>query len=335
MIHLQLGVTDISRVRFAFSPVWETVTSLRTLTAAPSTGVHGWWLRTVRTRVGACDMRLLTTLVRPQGYIPDFLHPVPPGRTLSFEAGLAALAATDLELVSSELAHLAQHRLAQQGPGMQGRAEFLGELAGRPEEALRRIVAELGGYWKIALAPYWPRIHALLQADLEFRLDQIATGGAAQLLRGLHPSITFDGDTLHVVKYYEGQADLGRRGLLLIPCAFAWPDVLVRTADPQPALTYAPRGLGRLWEIPRACEGAPLAAVIGQTRTSLLAHLDLPMTTKQLAGQLGISAPSVNAHLQALRAAGIVSARRDGRSVLYARTAVAEQLLTAHPGEQS
>jgi DNA-binding transcriptional ArsR family regulator len=71
----------------------------------------------------------------------------------------------------------------------------------------------------------------------------------------------------------------------------------------------------------------PLAAVIGQTRASLLAHLDLPMMTTQLAAHLGISAPSVNAHLQALRAAGIVSARRDGRSVLYTRTALADRLL--------
>jgi hypothetical protein len=36
-----------------------------------------------------------------------------------------------------------------------------------------------------------------------------------------------------------------------------------------------------------------------------------------------------------LRAAGIVSARRDGRSVLYVRTALADQLLNARPGEQS
>jgi hypothetical protein len=31
--------------------------------------------------------------------------------------------------------------------------------------------------------------------------------------------------------------------------------------------------------------------VIGQTRASLLAHLDLPMMTTQLAAHLGISAP--------------------------------------------
>ncbi|MFD3681676.1 hypothetical protein [Streptomyces sp. NPDC058613] len=34
-------------------------------------------------------------------------------------------------------------------------------------------------------------------------------------------------------------------------------------------------------------------------------------------------------HLTALRDAGLVTARRAGRSVLYARTAVAESLLTA------
>jgi DNA-binding transcriptional ArsR family regulator len=334
VIHLHLGVADISRIRFAFSPVWETVTSVRTLTAASDTGVHGWWLRAVRPRLGPLDMRLLTSLVRPQGYIPDFLHPLPPRRAPGFEAGLAELAATDPQLVATELTHLAQHRLAQQGPGMQARADLLGDLAAKPDAALRRIVTELGRYWKIALAPYWPRMRALLQADLAFRLDQLAAGGAAQLLRSLHPSVTFDGDTLHVVKYYEGHADLGQRGLLLIPCAFTWPDVLVRTADPQPALTYAPRGLGRLWETPGSPDRLPLVGVIGQTRTSLLIHLDLPMTTTALAAHLGISAPSVSSHLQALHAAGIVSARRDGRAVLYTRTALAEQLLAARPGEQ-
>ena len=114
-----------------------------------------------------------------------------------------------------------------------------------------------------------------------------------------------------------------------------WPDVLVRTADPQPALTYAPRGLGRLWDTHGSTDRPALAAVIGETRASLLIQLDLPMTTTALADHLGISAPSVSAHLHALRAAGIVSARRDGRAVLYTRTTLAEQLLAARPGDHT
>lgn len=51
------------------------------------------------------------------------------------------------------------------------------------------------------------------------------------------------------------------------------------------------------------------------------------MTTTQLAHHLDLSAPTVNSHLKALFAAGIIAARRDGRSVLYTRTPLGEQLL--------
>jgi DNA-binding transcriptional ArsR family regulator len=191
VIYLHLGVEDLGRIRFAFSPAWETVTSLRTLGAAADTGLHGWWLRAVRSRLGQADMRLLTAVVRPRGYIPDFLHPFPPRRA---------------------------------------------------------------------------------------------------------PSI--------------------------------------RTADPQPALTYAPRGLGRLWETPHPQHRSSLGNVLGHARATLLGQLDLPMTTTQLATLLGLTAPTLNAHLKALQAAGLVSSRQDGRSVLYTRTELGERLLAGRPGQE-
>ncbi|MFJ5828253.1 ArsR/SmtB family transcription factor [Streptomyces sp. NPDC093089] len=52
-----------------------------------------------------------------------------------------------------------------------------------------------------------------------------------------------------------------------------------------------------------------------------------PSSTTQLATHRGLSAAGVSQHLIALRNAGLVTAHRSGRSVLYARTAVADQLL--------
>jgi DNA-binding transcriptional ArsR family regulator len=271
-------------------------------------------------------------VVRPRGYIPDFLHPFPPRRAPSFEAGLAQIAASEPQLVAAQLAHLAEHPLAQQGPGRQARLDLLSQVIADPVAGLSRIVTELERYWKIALAPYWPRVRSLLDADLAFRLDQLADGGVQQLLNTLHPLVSIDRDAVRVVKYYEGHADLRGRGLLLIPCAFAWPDVIVRTADPQPALTYAPRGLGRLWEAPRTQHRSALEDVLGRTRATLLGQLDLPMTTTQLATLLSLTAPTLNAHLKSLHAAGLVSSRRDGRSVLYMRTNLGERLLAGSPG---
>jgi DNA-binding transcriptional ArsR family regulator len=170
----------------------------------------------------------------------------------------------------------------------------------------------------------------LLQADLAHRLDELATGGVARLFRTLHPSVAMRGDLLTIVKYYEGRAQLRERGLMLVPCAFMWPDVRVSTADPLPSLTYSPRGLGRLWESAPDARESPLAAVMGRTRATILALLELPMSTTQLAAQVELAAPTLNVHLKSLQAAGILTSRRDGRAVLYRRTPLGDQLVAAN-----
>ncbi len=325
MIELEFTPEDYRRIRFAFSPVAETVTSLRTLATQQRNGLHAPWLSTVD--LDGVDVELLTSLVRPTGYVPDFLVPTPPGRTATIEASLEQLANTEPDLVVAELEHLARHRVAQQGPGADRRAVLMRELIADPGRALSRIADEFDRYWRAALEPHWPRMHALLQADLAYRLEELAVGGVAQLFRTLHPSVAFRGDLLTIVKYYEGRAQLRSRGLLLVPCVFVWPDVMVRTADPLPCLKYSPRGLGRLWESVPAEADSPLATVVGRTRAVILALLELPMSTTQLAAQLGLSAPTLNVHLTSLRSAGILSSRRDGRAVLYQRTALGDQLL--------
>lgn len=327
MIRLRFGVEDLSQVRFAVSPLWEAVASLRALTGGSPTGLHAPWIAQVRRDPG--DLDLLTTVVRPAGYLPDFLHPIPPRRAPGFDASLTALAATDPRLVATELAHLAQHPIAMRGPGRTHRRAVLDDLIADPRSALARIVTALDGYWRASVAPHWPRVRALLHADLAHRMEELATGGVRQLFRTLHPAVGFDRNTLSISSYYTGTADLRQRGLLLIPCVFAWPHVIVRTADPQPAITYSPRGLGRLWESHPGARSSALAGVLGDSRAAILAQLDVPMSTTHLASQLGLAAPTVNVHLKALSRAGIVTSRRDGHSVLYHRTPLGDQLVTA------
>jgi DNA-binding transcriptional ArsR family regulator len=261
------------------------------------------------------------------GYVPDFLLPTPEGRTGDLDTGLEQIAGTDLDVVTHELTHLAQHKIAQQGPGAGQRAALMRDLLADPAAAVERIVTELRRYWHAAIAPHWPRVHALRQADLAHRLDELAAGGVAGLFATLHPSVAMRGDLLTIVKYYDGRARLRERGLLLVPCAFVWPDVLVSTADPRPSLTYSPRGLGRLWESAPDVTESPLAGVVGRTRAAILALLELPMSTTQLAAQLALAAPTLNAHLKSLQGAGILTARRDGRAVLYRRTTLGDHLV--------
>jgi DNA-binding transcriptional ArsR family regulator len=333
VIHLHFTAADLSRIRFAASPLWETVTSLRALGAERhGEHLHRAWCDRIadrmRDRLSEGDLELLTALVRPAGYIPDFLSPPPRRRSISFEEELAEMAEADPDVVARELAHLAGHRVAQRGPGRTKRRAILQALVDRPDAGIGPVTDALDAYHRVAIAADWPRIEALLRDDLAYRLQALADGGVDQMMRDLHPSVTFVGETLKVVKYYEGHADLGGRGLLLVPCAFAWPDVIVRTAQPGvPTVSYSPRGLGRLWEEHPASPDAALSDVLGRTRAALLTQLDLPMSTTQAATQLALSAPTLSVHLQALRAAGLLTSRRDGRQVLYARTDLGDRLL--------
>jgi DNA-binding transcriptional ArsR family regulator len=60
----------------------------------------------------------------------------------------------------------------------------------------------------------------------------------------------------------------------------------------------------------------------------MLADLAAPRSTTELSRRLSLSPATASHHLAALRAAGLVSTERDGRSVLYARTSLGDTLAT-------
>jgi biotin operon repressor len=99
------------------------------------------------------------------------------------------------------------------------------------------------------------------------------------------------------------------------------------SADEPAMIIYLARGVGTLWESqPLPAPGA-LAALLGAHRAGLLAALDTPASSTELAARLGVTTTAVNQHLRALRAGGLLVSARHGRSVLYRRSEVADQLL--------
>lgn len=319
---LSFSAADLAQTRFAVSPMWEVVTSFRLLKDEADPPLHRRWAAQVRPRLLSAGLHRgwLAALIPGDGYLADFLNPTPAGPFPELAAELAAIRASTPHNVRADLATLA----AKSRP-----APRLRLLHDEPEEVLEKVAAEIETYWELALAPYWHRIRQLLEADVFHRARQVAEHGSAHVLNELHDSVSWDAGTLRMVRRHCALTrDQAGSGLLLVPSAFAWPRVLTRSVAPEPPqLAYPARGIGTLWE-PRATKASDaVAAVLGRSRTLLLAELDTPASTTQLAGHTGLSTAAVSQHLTALRDAGLVTGHRTGRSVLYARTAVADALL--------
>ncbi|MDP9867592.1 MULTISPECIES: ArsR/SmtB family transcription factor [Streptosporangium] len=325
LAELAFSASDLAQMRFAVSPMWEVGTSFRLLRSGSAHPVHRLWLEQVRPRVTAAglDRGWLAGLILPSGYVPDFLNPAPAGPAPTLAEELAGIQAAPVDQVRQDL-----DRLRREQGRLVPRSR---SLYAEPQAHLPRIAEEIETYWELALAPYWARIRAVLDADLFHRARQVAEHGAGHLFNDLHASVSWDDDTLRLLRR---QRTLSRKtsgaGLLLIPSAFTGPGPLTRVTLPDPPqLAYPARGIGSLWE-PRPTTGTgALAAVLGRSRTLLLAELDAPASTTELAQRTGLSPAGVSQYLTALRDAGLVSAHRAGRSVLYARTSAGESILAA------
>ena len=83
-------------------------------------------------------------------------------------------------------------------------------------------------------------MRALLEGDVLHRARQMADGGAERLFADVDPTVSWADGVLSIDKgSVEQDVDLRDRGLLFVPSAFAWPDVVLVT-DPrwQPTLVY-------------------------------------------------------------------------------------------------
>ncbi|WP_312897491.1 ArsR/SmtB family transcription factor [Kitasatospora kifunensis] len=322
---LAFSANDLAQMRFAVSPMWELGTSFKLLNSGSAHPVHHRWLDQVRPRTVAAglDRGWLTELIRQASYVPDFLNPAPTGPAPTLGAELAGILATPAERVRRDLDRLQR----EQGP----LGPRLRTLYAQPATQLVRVAEEIQTYWELALAPYWARIRAVLDADVLHRARQVAEHGAVHLLNDLHASVGWDDNVLRLARRTNPLSrQTAGAGLLLIPSAFTGAVPLTRVMPPDPPqLAYPARGIGSLWEAPPVAGAAAVAAVLGRSKTLLLTELETPASTTELARRTGLSAPAVSQHLTALRNAGLTSAHRAGRSVLYARTAVAESMLAA------
>ncbi|SCL52680.1 DNA-binding transcriptional regulator, ArsR family [Micromonospora eburnea] len=320
MLSATLGVGDLANIRFAVSPLWEAVASVRVVKHPDWFPEHLPWHRQVQPRLSAVDWRLLADLVPvPTVVIPGFVCSPPPAAQPTIECELAALAATPPEVVRAGLDEL---------PGP--RSPRLAALYADPPAGLARLADTIAAYVDAAIAPYWPRMRTLLEREVLVGAQFMAADGVRGLLNRIDRYVSWDDGTLHVDHLTRaGAVDLDGRGLLLVPSVFGgsrvWSNLSERAT--QPVLRYPARGVGTLWERGTAPASEALARVLGRTRATLLHELAVPSATTELARRCGLAAGTVSHHLTALRDAGLVGTHRAGRFLLYARTSSAEALI--------
>lgn len=313
---LHFGERDLLRCRFALSPLYETQEAVRTLSRPERHGYHLPWLRRIRSAADGIDLRRLRLLMPRVGHNPDFFCPPPESPVVSFAEEIALVRSTPLDAARRDLT-----LALAETPGA-AESDLGREMLADPARAVREIAGLLEQVWQRLVEPDWPRLRALLEADVAYHSRRLAEVGFGRMLGELSPRLVWADSTLTVVGT-RGNHDrvLGGRGLVLVPSVFTWPEIIGGHEPPwQPAVIYPARGIGGLWT--EAADRTPdaLARLLGRVRADVLCALDEPAGTTALAHRLGLAPSSVSAHLSVLRDAGLLTSRRHSHQVLYERT---------------
>ncbi|MEV5321594.1 winged helix-turn-helix domain-containing protein [Streptomyces sp. NPDC052687] len=334
MIRIHFTADDLVRVRLAPrpSPVPELHAALMMLGAGHEAPLFGRWRsRLLRNLPGAAEplADLAPDGVAPAPAFLDVLGDTP-------EEGFTLIRAARPEEVRAGIEQLY---------GRRPPPPWIRALHSGNADAWRRLQRAQRAAYETVLAPVWSQVQDLHRAEFTRHAVVVAERGLGAALTGLVPGSRlregvweWSAPGTQGVPGIPGGADvreirLRGRGLILRP-TFHWRHgpLLQDRPDRPVALAYpAGRGLPLVPAGSRAPDD-PLAGVLGRTRLALLRSLDRARTTTGLARRIGVSNATASAHASALRAAGLITTTRAGRSVRHARTALAELLLAGGDG---
>lgn len=320
---LVFGRDDAARVRFAVSPLWETMSALRVLLEPQRHAYHLPWLDSVRADLDRLELWPLLALSPRRGWTPDFLSPAPTGPSTDIADQLAQVRATPLDRVAQEVSLSLTDRFGEPAP------EAAWQLLDDPAATRVRLADLLEQCWDLLIAPHWPRLYDLLRADILYRIRTLGDYGLERVLNDLHPQARWAGPSLVIEGPSAEQFQLAGAGLLLMPSAFVWPGLVAVTEPPaRPALVYPARGIAELWQPAPTGQSEALGRLLGQSRAAVLESLAESASTYTLARRHELAPSTVSQHLTALHKAGLISRRRHRHDVLYQQTPLGE-LLTA------
>ncbi|HEY7174145.1 MAG TPA: DUF5937 family protein [Micromonosporaceae bacterium] len=326
-IRIQLSGVDMARIRFGLSAVSETIRALRVVAEPGIAPIHMPWVRWAAPRVpDDADVALLRRVLSGPA-IPLALLPTPDTRL------------PDLRHELRRVRHASPARTIESLDSIFGRRKWLDEFYDDPPAVLARLAGAIERCFDAVIEPHWPRMRAILEADIDYRARRLATYGVERTIRDLHPDVRWIDGEVQLWQRLPGKhpaavVETTGAGLVLCPTVFGWPTPAAALRPTGPAcIRYPSRGVGTLWELPVERPGAALCDLIGTTRAGILVALADPADTPTLARRLDVTPGAVSQHLRVLRDAGLVRTSRDGRSALHLRTSRADMLLDERPAD--
>ncbi|MFJ9809783.1 ArsR family transcriptional regulator [Streptomyces sp. NPDC101158] len=318
MLRIHFTGDDLAGVRFAPRPA-----PLQELHAALTTAVRPG----PAPLLGAWRGRILRALPTAAGPLADL---VPAGRPPVFLDVLGDTLAESLDRIRATRPGLVRAELERVYGPMPAPRWIRGLYAG--EEASWRTVgrAQRAAY-EAVLAPVWSVVQDLHRDAFARYALTAAEHGVAAALTALAPGSTLRDGVWEWPGAAARDVRLGGRGLVLLPSFHHPAGPLLQDLPGRPVVLTYPAGPG----LPPVPDGAgdpaqpdeALAQTLGRTRAEALRLLAEPRTTTSLARALRVSNATASAHAAALRAAGLVTTRRTGRSVSHERTALGTLLV--------
>jgi DNA-binding transcriptional ArsR family regulator len=217
-------------------------------------------------------------------------------------------------LTDPALREAALQRAAARGERQLAFAERVLVDPGAARDWVRRLLEDCV---EAFFAEAWVALLPQLTADARFKTDLLNRHGLDAAVSAISPSLGLDRGRLLVDKLQDVAAD-ARAGMTYLPSVFGDPHLLVVHAPGwRPVIQYPlarqPLDLPSLDAIQLR-----MRAISHPVRLRLLRTLARGShTTGELAGAWSLTAPEVSRHLALLKQAGIVTARRRGRFVMY------------------
>jgi len=304
--------------------MWEVVSSAQILQHKDGVLSFDPWRRRIRQAAGRdadlrAAVRAVMTVAPHASYFPDLL--TPPLDVSGIDEGIDAVLSAPPRRLRSEIGRI--HRQAGSAP------DWLADLArGRPA-ALRHLHQALRVYFTAAIEPHLPMIEDALRIEAAGAIQHYLLHGPERLLGSLGPTTVWKPPILTVEYPVERDLFLAGRGLVLIPCYFAFHHP-VALADPRlrPVLAFPIRTESRLLSAgPNS--GNHVNALLGATRAAILRSVVGGNTTTRLARLVGIAPATVSHHTSVLRAAGLITTERQDNFARHLITPLGLQVLIA------